>query len=192
MTSNDTSDGGAVPVFPCDDDGCPSHVVVVADADPAVVDDVADALEGRYIVRTATTDEELCDALADGVSAVLLDPTLSASDDVLDRLVDDADTRVAALLAGAGPVDERFDDCVRKPVSRSTLRATVDRLCHCVAYRDALDRCFDLAQRVASLSEDDPEYDRLRERLDELEAELDEAAAPLDSIDVYEAAFRGQ
>lgn len=192
MTSNDTSDGGTAPAVSCEADATPRHVVLVADADPAVVDDVTDALDGRYIVRTATTDAELRDALDDAVSALLLDPTLSASDATLDRLTDDADTRVAGLLDAGDRVDERFDAHVRKPVSRSTLRATVDRLCQCVAYRDALDRYFDLARRVAALSEDDPEYDRLRDCLDELEAELDEAATPLDSTDIYEAAIRGQ
>lgn len=191
MTSNHTPDGGAVPVFRRGSDTSPNHVVLVADADPTVVDEVADALESQYIVRTATTADELHDALDDAVSAVLLDPGLPA-DDVLDRLADDGDSRVAALADDETVVDDRYDDHVRKPVSRSTLRATVDRLCQCVAYRDALDRYFDLARRVGALSEADPEYDRLRECLDDLEAELDDAATPLDSTEIYEAALRGE
>lgn len=192
MTSNDTHDGGAVPAFRRDDDVCPSHVVLVADDDPTVVADVSDALEDHYVLRTATTGDELRDALDDAVSAVLLDPTLSGSDESLDRLAADADCRVAGLLAAEDRADERFDGHVRKPVCRPALRATVDRLCQCVAYRDALDRYFDLARRVGALSEDDPESDRLHEYLAELEAELDEAATPLDSGDIYEAAIRGQ
>jgi DNA-binding response OmpR family regulator len=192
MTSNDTSDGGTVPVFRRGDDTNPSHVVLVADADPAVTDEVADALADHYIVRTATTAAEFRDALDDAVSAVLLDPALAADDDVLDRLAADADARVAALVADGSPVDDRFDDHVRKPVSRSTLRATVDRLCQCVAYRDVLDCYFDLAQRVSALPADDPERERLQACLADLETELDEVATPLDSSEIYEAALRGQ
>ncbi len=194
MTSNDAPDWGSVTVsVPSrEGDARPNHVVLVADVDPTVVDDVVDALADRYIVRTATTDDELRETLDDTVSTVLLDPTLSASDEVIDRLADDSDRRVAGLLVDADPVDERLDGHVRKPVCRSALRTTVDRLCRCVAYRDALDRYFDLARQVSLLSADDPEYDRLCERLDELEAELDEAATPLDTTEVYDAALRGQ
>ena len=192
MTSNDTSDGGTVPVFRCGGESNPGHVVLVADADPAVTDEVADALDGHYIVRTATTAAEFRDALDDAVSAVLLDPTLPEGEETLDRLAADADSRVAALVAEGEPVDERFDDRVRKPVSRSALRATDDRLCRCVSYRDALDRYFDLAQRVSALPADDPERERLQACLAELETELDEVATPLDSSEIYEAALRGQ
>jgi len=169
------------------------QVVLVADADPTVTDEIADALQGHYDVRTVDSDADLLADLDEDVSAVLLDPTLPRADELLDRLASDAGRRVAALVEERREtVDDRFDERVRKPVSRSALRATVDRLCRCVAYRDTLDLYFDLAQALAGLDEDDPQRERLAERLDTLEAELDETAAPLDSPDVYDAALREQ
>jgi CheY-like chemotaxis protein len=169
------------------------QVVLVADADPTVTDEIADALRNHYDVRTVDPDEDLLARLDEDVSAVLLDPTLPAASAVLDRLAADVDCRVAALVAeGRETVADRFDGCVGKPVSRSALVATVDRLCRCVAYRDKLDHYFDLAQTLASLDEDHPQHDRLAERLAALEAELDETTAPLDSSDVYDAALREQ
>jgi CheY-like chemotaxis protein len=193
MTSNDTPSGGSVTAFRRGSDATAGQVVLVADGDQAVTDEIADALRDGYVVRTAAGGEELLATLDDDLSVALLDPTLPATGGALDRLVADADCRVAAVVTDShDAVDERFDGCVRKPVSRSALRATVDRLCRCVSYRDALDRYFDLARTLAGLDEDDPQRDRLAERLDALEAELDETAAPLDSNDVYDAALREQ
>jgi len=174
-------------------DARPGQVVLVADSDPAVTDEIADALRGHYDVRAVDSDEDLLTTLDEDVSAVLLDPTRSGAGELLDRLATDADCRVAALVEDRREsVDERFDERVRKPVSRSALKATVDRLCRCVAYRDALDRYFALSQTLATLDEDDPQRERLTERLDALEAELDDTSAPLDSVDVYDAALRQQ
>jgi len=169
------------------------QVVLVADGDPTVTDEIADALRGHYDVRTVDSDEDLLATLDEDVSAVLLDPTRSGAAKLLDRLAADVDCRVAALVDDRREsVDERFDERVRKPVSRSALRATVDRLCRCVAYRDALDQYFALAQTLAGLDQDDPQRERLAERLDALEAELDDTGAPLDTSDVYDAALREQ
>jgi len=191
MTSNDTPQGGSVTAFRRGSDATAGQVVLVADDDPAVADEIADALQEGYVVRTVTAGEELLAALDEDLSVVLLDPRLPTTENALDRLAADVDCRVAALVPdGHDAVDERFDGRVRKPVSRSALRATVDRLCRCVSYRDALDRYFDLAQALAGLDEGDPQRERIAERLDALEAELDETGAPLDSGEVYDAALR--
>lgn len=165
------------------------HVVLVAD-DPAVTEEAADILGDGYLVRAAHTRGELLSALDGEVSAVLVDPALADAGAMLDRLATGIDCRVAALVGDRETVDERFDGVVHKPLSRSALRATVDRLCRCVAYSDALDRYFDFARTLASLPADDPQRDRLAARLDALKAELDETATPLDSDDIYDAALR--
>lgn len=188
MTANDTQCGSTT-AFRSGEETV--HVVLVAD-DPPVTNEVADALGDGYVVRTAHTRGELLSALDREISAVLINPALADAGAVLERLGTDADCRVAALVDDREPVGERFDDAVHKPLSRSTLRATVDRLCRCVAYSDGLDRYFDLARTLASLAEDDPQRDRLADRLEALEAELDETATPLDSDDVYDAALRGR
>lgn len=192
MTSNNTSEWTSVSGFRRGGGARPDNVVLVADADRAVTDEVAGALRGSYDVRTAHTDEEALAKLDGGVSVVLLDPTLAATDRVLGEVAADAGRRIAALADDRRPVDDRFDERVDKPVSRSALRETVDRLCHGVAYRDALDRYFDLARTLAALDEDDPRRERLAERLESIESELDETATPLDSHEVYEAALRGK
>jgi len=188
MTANDTQCGSTTALR--SGEGT-VHVVLVAD-EPAVTGEVVDVLGDGYVVRTAHTRGELSSALDEEVSAVLVNPALADAGAALDRLGTGADCRVAALVGDRETVDERFDDALSKPLSRSALRATVDRLCRCVAYSDALDRYFDLARTLASLPEDDPQRDRLSDRLDALEAELDETATPLDSDEVYDAALRGR
>lgn len=168
-----------------------SHVVLVADSDPEITDDVAELLRDGYVVRTAYTSEAVLSSVDDDVSVVLLDPALPdlLVDDVIDRLADGGNWRVAALTERR-PADDRFDGHVSKPVARESLMSTVDRLCHCVAYRDTLDRYYDVAQARATLSSDDPQLDRLDSKLSDIEVELGEVAESIDSDDAYEAALR--
>lgn len=193
MNSNNTRQRGPIADHPGrGSDAQSAHVVLVADSDPAVTDDVAGLLRDNYTVRTAYTSETVLPSIDEDVSVVLLDPTLPglSVETVVERLASgDVDSRIAALSEEA-TADDRFDDLVRKPVSPDSLRSTVDRLCHCVAYRSTLERFYALARERATLSTDDPQRDHLDERLAELEAELDETVAPLDTGDAYEAALR--
>jgi len=169
-----------------------AHVVVVADSDTAITDDVARLLGDSYAVRTAHGGRAVRSEVDASVSVVLLDPALPGLSvgDVFDRLAaETVDSRLAALADG--PVtDDRFDDRVGKPVSAGALRRTVDRLCRCVAYRTTLEELYDLATARASLPESDPQCARLDERVADLRADLEEAASALDTTDAFEAALR--
>lgn len=208
-------------------DGDAEHVVLVADSDPRLTDEVADLLRGEYVVRTAYTSETVLAAVDDDVSVVVLDPSLPnlSVGAVVDRLAgeagddgtgddesstagspasrsgdetefvgdgecpDEGDWRLAALTERR-PDDDRFDGHVGKPVSPDALRSTVDRLCRCVAYRDNLDRYYAVARARASLPPDDPQRERLDDRIADLESELDGVADGIDGYDAYEAALR--
>lgn len=215
-----------------DRDGDAEHVVLVADSDPRLTDEVADLLRDDYAVRTAYTSETVLAAVDEDVSVVVLDPSLPnlSVAAVVDRLAgesgddesdadragddgsptgksvatragdetwsvdadecpDEGDWRLAALTERR-PDDDRFDGHVGKPVSPDALRSTVDRLCQCVAYRDSLDRYYAVARARASLPPDDPQRERLDDRIADIESELDGVADGIDGYDAYEAALR--
>lgn len=169
-----------------------THVVLVADSDTAVTDEVAELLRDDYTVRTAYASGAVLPSIDDDVSVVLLDPELPGLtvESVVERVTSDGvDCRIAALTETV-TTDDRFDDHVRKPVTAESLRATVDRLCRCVAYRSTLERFYSLSRERAMLPADDPQRDRLDDRLADLQTELDEVVEPLDNDEVYEAALR--
>jgi len=191
---NSVSSGPAVAGRRTDSDASGATVVLVADDDPAVTDDIATVLETEYAVRTAYDSADAIAALDAGVSVVLLDPGLPglSARHVLDRVTSEAvDCQVAALVQSAFDVDATaYDAALVKPVPPDELRATVDRLARRAAYRTALSEYYDLAERYAALSPDDPERDHLGNRLDDLSAQLDEVFGTLDTREAYDTALR--
>jgi len=109
--------------------------VLVVDDDDEMADAYADLLSERYAVDVAYDGEAALDLLVEeSYDVVLLDrkmPDISG-DDVLVTLRDwELDVSVA-LVTGEKPdpdmLDRGFEDYLLKPVSRETLRATVDDL----------------------------------------------------------------
>lgn len=171
-----------------------SRVVLVADGDPTVTDEIAALLRDSYTVRTAYDSADALASLDASVSAVLLDPDLPglSARIVLDRATTDAvDCQVAALTREEPDLDaSEFDDYVEKPVDPDALRDAVERLCRRAAYRTTLEEYYALAERYATLPEDDPDHDRLGRRLDDLSDDLDDVFVTLDGPEAYDAALR--
>lgn len=192
MTSNHT---------PCDPSLASGHgrpedvaanTVLVADSDPAVTDRIASHLRGRYAVRAAYTGEEALDSIDADVSVVLFDPTLPevSTEQVVARIADAAvDCRLAAVVDETPSAPGAFDDFLLKPVAPEALRSTVDRLCRQAAYRNKLERYYDLVTERASADGPD-ERERLDDAVARLRDELDQALTGLDQRDAYYAALR--
>lgn len=135
--------------------------------------ETAESIDDRYRTRTATTVDSAVD-IADRCDAVLLDAeTRAESDaDVVTRLRHTESSPPIALLVRQDPAfplfRSPFDDYVRRPLSRSDLLDTVERL----LVRDECDRVlqtsFATAHRLATLETDCetgcPEYDDLSDR----------------------------
>ncbi|WP_232701671.1 response regulator transcription factor [Halobacterium wangiae] len=176
--------------------------VLVVDDEEGLADLYAIWLRDSYTVRTAYNGEEAVEALDEGVDAVLLDRQMPdfSGDHVLETIRErDLDCRVAMVTAVEPEldiIDLGFDDYLRKPVDRETLRATVVRLLRRSTYNGTVQRYFSTARKHALLVDsEDPsvteseEFRELRSRLDALRDELDDVVADFDSED-YEVLFR--
>ncbi|MFC7141654.1 DNA-binding protein [Halosimplex aquaticum] len=170
----------------------PTAVVLVADSDPAVTDEIAAVLWDNYTVRSAYESADVLASLDSDVSVALLDPDIPGLSmrRVLERVrTDAADCQVAALTDEALDVESTaFDDYLVKPVADDLLEDTVDRLSRRATYRTTLEAYY----RAASERADAEEGERadLDRRLAELDERLDDVVRSLDSDDAYDAALR--
>ncbi|CQH54524.1 receiver box response regulator [Halobacterium hubeiense] len=185
-----------------DEPSADEATVLVVDDEEGLADLYAIWLRDRYTVETAYDGEAALDALDEDVDAVLLDRQMPgvSGDDVLDAIRERGlDCRVAMVTAVEPEldiVDLGFDDYLRKPVDRETLRETVDRLLRRSTYDDTVQQYFAAARKHALLTEsNDPsvtesaEFEALEGRLDDLRSRLDDVVEDFDEDD-YEVLFR--
>lgn len=176
--------------------------VLVVDDEEGLADLYAIWLRDRHTVEVAYDGQEALDALDETVDVVLLDRQMPgiSGDAVLERVRDrNPDCRVAMVTAVEPEldiVDLGFDDYLRKPVDRETLRATVARLLRRSAYDDAIREYFATARKHALLAEsndpsvaDSTEFQSLADDLDELRSRLDAVVDDFDDDD-YEVLFK--
>ncbi|WP_436923039.1 response regulator [Halosimplex amylolyticum] len=170
----------------------PTAVVLVADGDPAVTDEIASVLRDRYTVRSAYDSADALASLDPDVSVALLDPEIPGLSvrRVIERVrTDAADCQVAALTDEPVDVDSTaFDDYLVKPVAHDLLEDTVDRLSRRASYRTTLEAYYRAASDRADA--DESERTELDRRLAELEERLDEVFCSLDNNEAYDAALR--
>lgn len=184
------------------DEDANGATVLVVDDEAGLADLYAIWLRDTYTVETAYDGKEALDALDEHVDVVLLDRQMPgiSGDDVLETVREhELECRVAMVTAVEPEldiVDLGFDDYLRKPVDRETLRETVNRLILRSAYDDAVREYFATARKHALLSDaDDPgvtdsgEFEHLEERLEELRCRLDDVVDDFDGAD-YEVLFR--
>jgi len=194
MKQDNSGSSGSAVVGRRTSDATGATVVLVADDDPAVTDDIAAVLETDYEVRTAYDSADAIAVLDVEVSVVLLDPNLPglSARHVLDRVTAEAvDCQVAALVeTDMDLTATAYDAALTKPVDPDKLRDTVGRLARRAAYRTALSEYYDLAERYASLSPEDPEREHVRDRLDDLSAQLDDVFGTLETREAYDTALR--
>lgn len=171
------------------------HLVVVARADPATTDALADVLRETCAVRTAYSRADVLDRLDEEVDVVLLDPDVEtgAVSVVGEALADRGLPCQFGLLAEDSDADADGVHAVVSPSAEDeALRETVEWLATRAAYCRALDEYYDVALAVAESEETDDlaaERRRLSGRLDRLQSDLDEAAADLDAVSLFEAAL---
>lgn len=176
--------------------------VLVVDDEEGLADLYAIWLRDHYTVETAYDGETALEALDESVDVVLLDRQMPgvSGDAVLETVRErDLDCRVAMVTAVEPEldiVDLGFDDYLRKPVDRETLRETVRRLLRRSAYDETVREYFATARKHALLSaSDDPavtdsgEFESLEDDLAELRGRLDDVVGDFDGDD-YEVLFR--
>lgn len=176
--------------------------ILVVDDERGLADLYTIWLRDRYEVRTTYDGENALDSLDSDVDVVLLDrqmPSVSG-DDVLETIREqDIGCRVAMVTAVEPEldiVDLGFDDYLRKPVDRETLRDTVDRLLRRSAYDTTVQQYFAVTRKRALLVDnnrkdvaDSPEFQELEASVAELRDRLDGVVAGFDDED-YDVLFR--
>ncbi|MEF8853212.1 MAG: response regulator [Haloarculaceae archaeon] len=171
--------------------------VLVVDDDQAVADVYASQLSSTRRVLTAYDGETALEKVTGEIDVVLLDRRMHglSGRDVLeairDRDLDCGVIMVTAVDPGFDIVDMGFDDYLLKPVKRAELESAVQETLERLDKRTVVREYLSLASKVTALRveknpaelEDSEEYQRLAERLRELETEVDEAErveTPLD------------
>jgi len=181
-----------------------SPLILVVEDEPDLADLYAAWLGGDYRVRTAYGGREALDALEAGIDAMLLDrrmPGLSGDevlDEVRDRGIDCSVAMVTAVEPDFDIIEMGFDDYLVKPVSKESLRETVESLLERNEYDDGVQELFSIASKKAVLEaekrqaelEESEEYQRLDERHGELQAELDTTVGGFTEHEEFEGLFR--
>ena len=181
----------------------PPMVLVVED-EPDLADLYATWLRDEYRVRVAYGGREALEELDEEVDVVLLDrrmPDLSG-DEALEAIRErDVGCRVAMVTAVEPDFDivaMGFDDYLVKPVSRDSLKETVENLLRRNSYDDGIQELFALASKKALLEsekdaatlEEHEEYQKLTERVQNLRAQLDETLTTFDEEHDFTAMYR--
>jgi len=179
-------------------------MVLVVEDEPDLADLYATWLRDEYRVRVAYGGREALEELDDEVDVVLLDrrmPDLSGDEALTAIRERDVGCRVAMVTAVEPDFDivaMGFDDYLVKPVSRDSLKETVENLLRRNEYDDGIQELFALASKKALLeSEKDAatleaheEYQELSERVAELRSDLDETLSSFDAEHDFTAMYR--
>jgi len=179
-------------------------LVLVVEDEPDLADLYATWLRDDYRVRVAYGGREALDELDDEIDVVLLDrrmPDLSgdeALEAIRDRGVDCRVAMVTAVEPDFDIVKMGFDDYLVKPVSRESLKETVENLLLRNTYDDGIQELFSLASKKAILEsekdaatlEEHEEYQKLSDRVGELRAQLDQALVEFDDEHDMTAMYR--
>ncbi|WP_049930577.1 response regulator transcription factor [Halosimplex carlsbadense] len=164
--------------------------VLVVDDDEAVADVYASQLSESYDVSTAYDGESALEQVTADVDVVLLDRRMHglSGREVLERIrgrdIDCGVVMVTAVDPGFDIVDMGFDDYLLKPVEGAQLQSVVAEAVNRLDKRAVVREYHALSAKVATLRveknpaelESSEEYQRLRARLEDLEARIEDGA----------------
>lgn len=176
------------------DDGSGLPTVLAVDDDDDVRVTYELWLDDDWRVETAASGSEALEKLDETVDVVVLDrmmPGLSG-DEVLERIRDrDIDCRVVMVTA-VNPdfdiVEMPFDAYFAKPIERKELNDTVETLLERTRHDEKLQEYYSLVEKRATLEceksrqalQNDPRYETLTNRIQELETDLQDDIVELD------------
>ncbi len=175
--------------------GRPTVLIVEDETD--LTDAYAAYLSGEYDVKTAYSASEAMERLDDGVAVTLLDRRLpdGSGDEILERINERHPGCRVALVTAVAPdfdiLDMDFDDYIVKPVGRSELRDTVERMLTRSEFQGLVREYFALLSKYATLKthkteaelERSTEFVRLEAQIERRRNELDELTTAFDHED---------
>lgn len=181
--------------------------VLIVEDERDVADTYALALEEEFETRIALGGDAALDEVDNDVDAVVLDRRMPDrhGDDVLAELrargYDCPVIMATAVEPDLNILEMDFDDYLSKPISKDTLRETVQQHLSATRNRDPrLDEYFELSSKLDVLEaevphserQDDEEYQRLKRRATELRWELEAEIDDFESVvETHEQIERG-
>lgn len=163
----------------------PEDVILVVEDEPDLADLYSGWLSQRYPTRVANDGKEAIEKFDEDVEIVLLDRQMPGMDGdaVLSVLRDHPSDCQIAMVTAVEPdvnvIDLGFDAYVTKPVREEDLFELVDHLLHRRVYDDNVRKLFAAISKQLALEnqhdleelEDDPQYQYLLARIEQLRGE---------------------
>lgn len=176
----------------------PPPTVLVVDDDEDVIETYKFWLDDEYDLRTATSGQEALEQLEAAVDVVLLDrlmPGLSGEEVLEEIRASGFDCRVAmatAIEPDPSIVEMPFDAYVTKALDYEEVQETIERLLARSEYDETVREHYAVAEKLATLEDQHPddkladseEYQRLRERFEELDEQVTDHGATVTHDDL--------
>ena len=174
-----------------------SATILVVDDEQEVADAYALRLQMEYDdVRTAYGGQEAIDAVDEDTDLILLDRRMPevSGDDVLEtvreRGLDCRVIMVTAVTPDFDLIEMPFDDYLCKPVDKEDLFEAIEQQLQATEYDDRMSEFFSITSKISVLEvektdaqlQDSEEYQELKHRRDELQAEMDDAVEDFDDV----------
>ena len=164
------------------------ETVLIVEDDHPLAELYAQFLTSTYTVQTATNGQEALDRIGHQVDVVLLDRQMSglSGEEVLRAIREEGyDCRVAMVTAVFPDIDifeMDYDDYLLKPVDKTALNGLVERLLGLNDHDALVQEYYQLTTKIEALKVEQNDfgvmknaiYERMQDRLDELDAELDQ------------------
>lgn len=180
------------------DHGSGRPVVLVVDDDEEVIETYELWLTEEYDLRTATDGQEALERLDAEVDVVLLDrlmPGMSGNqvlEAIRDRGIDCRVAMVTAVNPDFDIITLGIDDYLVKPVTRTEMRDTVERLLTIREYNDRVQQLTSKklkrnvleVEKPTSRLDESAEFEQLTADIAALETEVEDIADELDADDL--------
>jgi DNA-binding NtrC family response regulator len=175
----------------------PKPTILFVDDEPGLADLYEAWLADEYDTKTAYSGPEALELIDETIDIVFLDrrmPDLSG-DEVLAEVREQGYDFYVTMVTGVNPdfdiIEMGFDEYLVKSVSQSDLKEAVERAVARTEYDQQIRELFRLAEKGAALEsektvevlQNNPEYQKLAERIEQLKDETTETTANLDSED---------
>jgi DNA-binding NtrC family response regulator len=175
----------------------PKPTILFVDDEPGLADLYEAWLADEYDTKTAYSGQEALELIDETIDIVFLDRRMPdlCGDEVLAEVREQGYDCYVTMVTGVNPdfdiIEMDFDDYLVKSVSRSDLKEAVERAVARTEYDQQMRELFRLAEKRAALEsektvevlQNNPEYQKLVEQIEQLEQETADTTANLDNED---------
>jgi DNA-binding NtrC family response regulator len=175
----------------------PKPTILFVDDEPGLADLYEAWLADEYDTKTAYSGQEALELIDETIDIVFLDRRMPdlCGDEVLAEVREQGYDCYVTMVTGVNPdfdiIEMDFDDYLVKSVSRSDLKEAVERAVARTEYDQQMRELFRLAEKRAALEsektvevlQNNSEYQKLVEQIEQLDQETADTTANLDNED---------